>query len=193
MWVQQFLDMADDIRRTERFDTGEIESIVVSPDFRKTAGASRMVKRPEGYLSTTDAQFSIPFCVANYLLDPTPSADWFRPERLRDPATLALAAKVDATGELTSPLEAFALFQQGDYVRAALKVVLRGGRTNERHMHFPKGHPRNRMGLQELAAIFRIAAAGTFDAERIERIIEAVMALDGAEDLRGLADLLRAD
>ena len=192
MWVQQFLDMADDIRRTERFDVGEIESIVVSPDFRKTAGASRMVKRPEGYLSTTDAQFSIPFCVANYLLDPTPSADWFRPERLRDPATLALAAKVDATGELTSPLEAFALFQQGDYVRAALKVVLRGGRTIERHTHFPKGHPKNRMGLQELAAIFRVAAAGSFDAERIERIIEAVMALDGADDLRGLADLLRA-
>lgn len=193
MWVQQFLDMADDIRRSESFDAGEIESIVVSPDFRKTAGASRMIKRPEGYLSTTDAQFSIPFCIARYLLDPTPSADWFGPDSLKDPATLALAAKVEATGELTSPLEAFALFQQGDYIRASVRVTLRDGRTIERHAHYPKGHPRNRMDRQELSAIFRVAAARSFDAERIERIIAAVLDLDAARDLHALAGLLRAD
>lgn len=193
MWVQQFLDMADDIRRTERFDIADIESIVVSPDFRKTAGASRMIKRPEGYLSTTDAQFSIPFCIARYLLEPTPSADWFGPESLSDPATLALAAKVDATGELTSPLEAFALFQQGDYIRAAIKMVLRDGRTIERHTHFPKGHPQNRMSREELSAIFRVAAAQSFGAERIERIIAAVLKLDEADSLDELASLLRAE
>lgn len=192
MWVQQFLDMADDIRRTERFAVDAIESIVVSPDFSKTAGASRMIKRPEGYLSTTDAQFSIPFCIAKYLLDPTPSADWFAPQSLRDPATLALSAKVDATGEKTSPLDAFALFQQGDYVRAAIRIGLRDGRTIERRTHFPKGHPRNRMSRQELSDVFRVAAARSFAAERIERIIATVLRLDEADGLRDLAGLLRA-
>lgn len=191
MWVQQFLDMADDIRRSERFAIDDIESIVVSPDFSKTAGASRMVKRPDGYLSTTDAQFSIPFCIARYLLDPTPSADWFAPASLRDPATLALATRVDATGEKTSPLDSFALFQQGDYVRAAIRIVLRDGRTIERQLHYPKGHPRNRMSRQELSDIFRIAARKSFDAQRIEQIIAAVLHLDEAQSLRELAGLLR--
>lgn len=193
MWVQQFLDMTDDICRTERFDIDDIESIVVSPNFQKTAGASRMIKRPDGYLSTTDAQFSIPFCIAKYLLDPVPSANWFRPESLSDPATLALTAKVDATGEMTSPLDAFALFQSGDYIRAAIRIVLRDGRTIERNTHFPKGHPQNRMSEQELADIFRNAAANSFSAERIERIITAVLKLDETETLRELSDLLRAE
>ena len=193
MWVQQFLDLADDIRRTERFAIDQIESIVVSPNFQKTAGASRMIKRPDGYLSTTDAQFSIPFCIAKYLLDPVPSADWFRAESLKDPATLALAAKVDATGEMTSPLEAFALFQRGEYVRAGIKISLRDGRTIERHTPFPKGHPRNRMSEQELADIFRVAAAKSFSAQRIEQIIAAVLGLDQADTLRELSALLRAE
>ena len=192
MWVQQFLDMVDDVRRTERFDVDDIASIVVSPNFQKTAGASRMIKRPQGYLSTTDAQCSIPFCIARYLLDPAPSADWFDSQSLRDPATLALAAKVDATGEMTSPLEAFALFQKGDYVRAAILITLRDGRTIDRQTHFPKGHPQNRMSVAELSALFRIAAARSFDADRIERIIAATLRLDESDGLRELADLLRA-
>lgn len=192
MWVQQFLDMLDDIRRSERFAVESIESIVVSPNFAKTAGASRMIKRPEGFLSTTDAQFSIPFCIASYLRDPVPSADWFSAANLRDPATLALAAKVDATGEMTSPLEAFALFQRGDYIQAGLRIALRDGRTIERRSHFPKGHPRNRMSREELSEIFRVAAAKSFAAERIERIIAAALRLDEAKDLGELAGLLRA-
>lgn len=192
MWVQQFLDMMDDIRRTERFDADDVVSIVVSPNFQKTAGASRMIKRPEGYLSTTDAQFSIPFCIARYLLDPAPSADWFDPRSLRDPATLALAAKVDASGEMTSPLEAFALFQKGDYVRAAIRITLRDGRTIDRQTHFPKGHPQNRMSVRELSDLFRVAAAGSLDAGRIERIIETTLRLEAADSLQELADLLRA-
>lgn len=191
MWVQQFLDMTDDIRRTESLDLGAIEKIVVTPDFRKTKGASRMIIRPEGYHSTTDAQFSIPFCIARFLTDPNPGAHWFSAESLKDPQVLELATKVDAEGEMTSPLGAFALFQGGDYVRASIEITLRGNNTIRRDTHFPKGHPKNRMSVDELSGIFRHAASKSISADKIEETIDAVLSLDKAADLHELARLLR--
>lgn len=193
MWVQQFLDMTDDIRRTETFDIADIEAITVTPDFRKTKGASRMIIRTDGYLGTTDAQFSIPFCIARYLTDPNPGAHWFTSESLKEPRVLELAAKVDARGEMTSPLGAFALFQAGDYVRASVEISLKGGRSIRRETHFPKGHPQNRMGVDELSDIFRHAAAKSLSGGRIDQTIDAVLNLDKADNLDVLAGLLRPD
>jgi 2-methylcitrate dehydratase PrpD len=193
MWVQQFLDMTDDIRRTESFAVDDVDSITVTPNFQKTQGASRMIVRPDGFLSTTDAQFSIPFCIAQFLLDPNPGADWFRPESLQDQRAIKLAGKVVGAGDMTSPLEAFALFQAGDYIEASIEISLNDGRTIERHMHYPKGHPKNRMSENELADIFRHTAKSTMSVDRIEQTIEAVLDLDRQSSLDDVAKLLRPD
>ena len=193
MWVQQFLDMADDIRCSESFEVDDIETIVVTPNFQKTSGASRMIIRTDRYLGTTDAQFSIPFCVAKFLLDPTPAADWFRAESLEDPQVIELATKVSGAGEMTSPLDAFALFQNGDYIQASIEIGLKGGKTITRNTHFPKGHPRNRMSVDELTDIFRHTAKRTMTADRIEQAIDAVLSLEEASNLENVAGLLRPD
>lgn len=193
MWVQQFLDMTDDIRRTDSFDVGDVDKIVVSPNFQKTRGASRMIVRPDGYLSTTDAQFSIPFCVARFLLDPKPGAEWFRPESLNDPQVLELAARVSGAGEMTSPLEAFALFQSGDYIEASIEISLEDGKTMKRSVHYPSGHPKNRMSADQIAGIFRHTAERTMSAERIGQTIDAVQSLDQSSNLHDLAGLLRPE
>jgi len=193
MWVQQFLDMADDIRQSESFDVGDIEAIVVAPNFQKTKGASRMIVRPDGFLSTTDAQFSIPFCIAQYLLNPSAGAHWFRPDSLTDPKAIELATLVTGEGEMTSPLEAFALFQSGDYIESSIEISLKDGRTLKRSCHFPKGHPKNRMSENELADIFRHTAAQMMSADRIEQTIEAVLGLEHSANLDKLAGLLRPD
>ena len=171
----------------------DIETIMVTPDFRKTKGASRMIIRPEGYHSTTDAQFSIPFCIARYLTDPNPGAHWFSSDSLIEPQVLELAAKVEAEGEMTSPLGAFALFQSGDYVQASIEITLADGRTIKRETHYPKGHPRNRMSVDELSGIFRHAASNALSADSIEQTIDAVLNLDDAPDLERLATMLRPD
>ena len=41
--------------------------------------------RPEGYTSLTQAQFSIPFCIAAMLYDRTPGAQWYSAENMKDP------------------------------------------------------------------------------------------------------------
>jgi len=193
MWAQQFMDMADNIRRTETFEIDDIEAITVTPNFQKTRGASRMIVRPDGYLGTTDAQFSIPFCVARLLLDPKPGAAWFLEESLKDKDVIALAAKVSGAGEMTSPLDAFALFQKGDYIQAGIEIALKDGQSIKRGTHYPKGHPRNRMSVEELSAIFRHTAEPTMSSNRIEQTIDAVLNLDQSPNLDSIASLLRPD
>lgn len=193
MWVQQFLDMVAELLSKHTFTSTQIDSIVVSPDFQKTKGASRMIFRPEGFRGTTDAQFSIPFCLASYLVDPIAGRNWFLPEKLKDPEILEIAAKVTAAGELTEPLEAFAKFQQGDYVEASIEIHLNDGQVFTATSARPKGHPENALTLDEVADIFRSNAIPVLGSDSVERIIEQVQQLESVEDMATIGQLLRPD
>jgi len=63
MWIQTPLDCLDKMRAEHGFKAQEIESIYITPGFQFRDGY-----RPEGYRSVKDGQFSIPYCLAAYLL-----------------------------------------------------------------------------------------------------------------------------
>ena len=44
-----------------------------------------------------EAQFSTPFVIASYLLDPTPNPNWFTPDKFNDPRIMELAKCVQGT------------------------------------------------------------------------------------------------
>ena len=189
MWVQQYLDLVDEIQKREKIGPDDIAEIIVSPDYQKFEGASRMVYKPEGYSGATEAQFSIPYCIAVLLLDPKTGPKWFAEERLRDPNLLDLASKVKATGEKVTPFEGFAKFQKGTYPEAQLEIILKDGRHFSERQPFPKGHPKNRLTMDELKDLFRVAASYTLKPDRIEKAIEGITNIEKYSDMSEVAEL----
>jgi 2-methylcitrate dehydratase PrpD len=189
MWVQQFLDIVDQIRNREKIVPDEVEEIVVSPDYQKAKGASRMLYKPEGYSGITDAQFSIPYCIGALLLEPKTGPNWFAKEKLNDPKLLELAGKVKATGEKVSPLDSFALFQQGRYPEAQVEIRMKDGRRFIERLRYNKGHPKNRMTVDEVKDRFRLAASFTLEPDRIEKAIQKITNLESVNNVSEIAEI----
>ena len=104
-----------------------------------------MTLRPEGYEKIIEAQYSIPYCIAALLLDPTPGAQWYTAERMHDPELLALASKVRPGPSDEQDLQvSFNTFQDGDFVDKTITVKCKDGRVLTRSCNYPKGHPKNR-------------------------------------------------
>jgi 2-methylcitrate dehydratase PrpD len=186
MWLQQYIDLVDAIMKEEQIRIDDIAEIIVSPNYQKEA--SRMIYRPEGYLGIADAQFSIPYCVAAYLVAPHPGPNWFSDAMLKDPTLLRLAGKVKAKGYDISPLDAFALFQKGEGPEAGMEIVTTNGKRISKTLAFAKGHPKNRLTEEEFKNRFREAAAYTLNADQIEKVIDTIMRLD---DVKRVSDILQ--
>jgi 2-methylcitrate dehydratase PrpD len=186
MWVQQFIDLVDSIRKEEPIRVEDIVEIIVMPNFHKEA--SRMIFRPEGYSGIADAQFSIPYCIAVSLLDHKPGPNWFTEEKLKDPDVLDLASKVRAEGLDISPLDAFAVFQNGDYPMASVEIVARNGRRISKAVQFPKGHPKNRLSEEEFINRFTETASFALKTNQVERVLNTVLALQDVVDINEVTE-----
>lgn len=109
MWIQTPLELTDLIMTKYHLGKDDVADVTVDPPV-----LARMEYYPEGYTSLTQAQFSIPFMLASYICDPTPSCKWLARERLTDPEILTMAAKVH--GGPSEPLfmpKCFKDFQKG--------------------------------------------------------------------------------
>ena len=144
---------------------------------------------PEGYSGITEAQFSIPYCIAALLHEPKPGPHWFEEQRLKDMKILELAGRVRATGPLLSPLDGFAMFHAGTYPEAGVEVTLKDGRNVSERLPFPKGHPKNRLTEDEFKDRFRLAASYTINSDLIEKVIETIDDLENIDDLNALTQL----
>jgi 2-methylcitrate dehydratase PrpD len=172
--------------KEEPIKVEDIVEIIVEPRFEKEA--SRMIYRPNGYQSITDAQFSIPYCIAAFLLDPKPGPNWFSDERLEDPDVLRIAAKVKAKGLDMSPLDAFALFQNGDYPRASVEIITANGSRVSKVLPFPKGHPKNKLSEEEFKSRFKETASFVLKTGQIDQIMDKVLALEDVEDINEITE-----
>lgn len=185
MWVNQPLDGVDAIVTTENVDPGDVAEITVEPVFD-----NRVAYRPEGYDGNVDAQFSIPYCVAAYLLDPEPGPNWYTEKRLRDPGLLELASRVKSIGPTMTMRKAFALYREGSYPEVKVTLTTKSGKRFSKKVLFPKGHRKNRMSMGELKARFRRAASFALAPARIEEAIEKILHLEEIGDLAEIADTL---
>lgn len=187
MWIQLPLDCLDELRQEHGFGPEDIQEIFVSPKFLK-----RVKFDWEGYRSVRDAQFSIPYCLAAYMLCGDPGPAWYEPHLLKDEKLLSLASRVKSDPEKDQVLqEAFQMYKNGSFPWAKVRVTLKDGRSMEKEMQFPKGHPRRPFTWDDVEQTFRKGAReAKLPAEKADRFIELCKGMDQLEDLSGLAQCL---
>lgn len=185
MWNQGPVEAAMRMKEKHQFEADDITEIRLSPNIgTKTQGY---------YLSTRsilDAQFSIPYCVSVYFMDPEAvGVSWFTKERRNDPKLIALTEKFKAMGEEVSTYEMFNIFKEGSFPEVILEVDLKDGRSLQEKLRYPKGHPRNNFTMEEELEHFRLTCRDFVPAEQVEAIIEKVLHLEELEDFSELAKL----
>lgn len=182
MWLQTPLDLLDSVVKKHSISPADIQEIVLDPP---TLG--RMYYSPDGFTSLTQAQFSAPFMLAAYLLNPVPGPDWFDEANLTNPDILELAAKVKGGKSEPHQIAAcFKQFQQGSFPLKTLTVTTKDGASYSESLDCPLGHPKNMMSPDQFCDRFRVQASPTLSGERLEK---AVMALDSLEDCEDIGTL----
>lgn len=182
MWLQTPIELVHNITTKNNIAPDDIEKIVLDPP---TLG--RMYYNPEGFSSLTQAQFSAPFMLATYLLNPVPGPAWFDESKLTDPELLALAGKVEGGPSEPHLLQVcFKEFQRGNFPMKTVTITTKDGKQYQESMDCHPGHPRNMMTPDEFCDRFRIQAAPTLSAEKIEKVIDALVHLEDCEDVADL-------
>ena len=184
-WLQQPLDALDALVKENNIKAEDIAEISINPPTSNAMGYS-----PDGYVGPLDAQFSAPFCMASYLIDPNPGASWFTEDKLKDPKVLELAGKVKGVGQVTTPYKNFVEFWAGSFPEIVVTVSLNDGREFSRTIRFPKGHPRNRMSLDEFKDRFRLQASVRLEPDRVEKAIDIILNLENVTDMSEVGELL---
>lgn len=186
MWVQASLDIMDAFMREDGITADDIEEIIVDPPTQM-----RMTLRPEGYEKIIEAQYSIPYCIAALLLDPTPGPQWYTDQRMHDPKLLALASKVKPGPSPEQDLQvSFNTFQDGGFVNKTITVKCKDGRVLTRSCNYPKGHPQNQMTMEEVCDRFRIQAGKTLGSGRVEEVLNTLIHIDDVDSLSNIGKIL---
>jgi 2-methylcitrate dehydratase len=167
----------------DRVRLDEIEEIQVSA--YRTA-VSMMASDPNRWAPTTHetADHSLPFVVISALRDGGFNARTFSQERLRDPAMLALMAKVKVAEDAR---------HTSVYPEAApgrVRVRMKSGAVHESEVLYPNGHAKNPMSEAAVIAKFDAMAAVRLPAERRGRVIDAIGKLETMTDAADLIALL---
>lgn len=188
MWLQTPIELVHNITTKNQIRPEEIEQIVLDPP---TVG--RMYFSPEGFNSLTQAQFSAPFMIAAYLLNPVPGPAWFDESMLTDPRILELAGRVKAGPSAPHYLNiCFKDFQRGKFPMKTITITTKDGRRYSESMDCHPGHPRNMMTPEEFRSRFRIQAAPTLCPEKIEKAVEALSHLEDCADVAELSWIFSA-
>jgi 2-methylcitrate dehydratase len=135
--------------------------------------------------SRETADHSAPYLIAAALVDGEISGRTFTAERYRDPAVLALAARISfaADPEYSAAFPAT--------LRNRLEVTLRSGRRLTLCRDNPKGHPGNPMSDQELERKFLGQVRGVLPDRRSRALLDQLWALDELADVAALLRLTR--
>jgi 2-methylcitrate dehydratase PrpD len=132
-----------------------------------------------------DAKFSLPFAVAAALVDGHVGVETFGPGRLRDPAVLALAARVRYRVDPASP------FPQT--FPGHLTVRLVDGRTLEARVPTNRGGPEAPLPVGEIVDKFRDNAARALPESQARALEKAALGFEGLDDVRELMTLCRRE
>ena len=187
MWIQLPLDCLDALKREHGFRAEDVKEVYVSPRIPERDKFSW-----DGYNSCRDAQFSIPYCVAAYLLLGEPGPGWYDPARLADRDVLEMASHVRMPDDSIMQIhEGFKIFREGSFPKMTLRVTLKDGSSFETTKQFPKGHAHNPFEWEDVERTFRIGSTmAGLPQEKEERFIELCKKIEDLEDIAELAECL---
>jgi 2-methylcitrate dehydratase PrpD len=120
---------------------------------------------------------SLPFSLAVAMIDGEAGIAQFAPERLRDPAVLALAERIHAYAHPD-----LASAKAGD-LTCYLDLTTRAGRRLSERLVTYRGHPDDPMSDAEMEAKFRQCAGRRLSERRVDAAVEAIWRLDKLADL----------
>ncbi len=132
--------------------------------------------------TSSEAKFSLPYCVAVALVEGRVGITEFSPTKLRDPKVFGLAekVKVDVSPE----------FRDVRLGGADVTVHLRTGEEYSLRANTPRGYAENPLSKRELVDKFRSSASTLLPEESVDRILEIVDRLDKIENINTLIQLL---
>jgi 2-methylcitrate dehydratase PrpD len=143
--------------------------------------------RPEPR-STTDAKFSVQYCLARALLDRKVIVEHFEGDTYRDPRVLSVLPRVNVAPYTT------AQFPADNHFGAEVKVTLRGGRTHTMKVNEPAGRTSaNPLTPERLKEKFDNCAARVLSAERVRSLYDSVQAFERLADVRSLTVAMAAN
>jgi len=180
-----YLDAVTSLKRTEGLKSEqveEVECLVPAGEIPIVCEPAAAKLRPR---SPYDAKFSLAFCIAAALAGDRVGIGAFTEESIREPAALALAARVRYTVDPSSP-----------YPRTFpgwVKVRLTDGRVLEAREESQRGGPERPIARDEVIAKFRDNATRLMPQARVAALEGAVLGMDRARDLGPLLALCRLE
>jgi 2-methylcitrate dehydratase len=123
---------------------------------------------------------SLPFSLAVAMIDGEAGIAQFTPERLRDPAVLAIADRIHAYAHPD-----LASAKAGD-LTCYLDLTTHDGRRFSERLVTYRGHPDNPMTDEEMETKFRRCAGRRLAERQVDAAVEAIWGLDKLADLEPL-------
>ncbi len=134
--------------------------------------------------SLTDAQFSLPFTVAYAAAHGGVGIETFQPAGLADERARALLPRVEAELDVSAQGEGRGTFPMPGIVT----ITDKRGRSLEKTVVYVKGHPKNPMTYDDVAAKFRLCAAlGRPGWTGADEVIESIRRIEKMPDTGVLA------
>lgn len=177
-----FADATLALKRAHGLEPDDIESVTAlihATPAQVVCEPQEQKRRPQ---NAYDAQFSIPYIVAQSMLRGRFTLDELDAAALSDERALALAARVDWQ---VDPESAFPRYYSGE-----IMVRTRDGRELRHREAVNRGSDANPLSPADIEAKYWANAERAVSRARAERVYDAVMALDRAEDAWTLAEAL---
>ena len=172
------LDAVQSVLRKHDFVADDIERIKV------TAPPIAQIMADPQPANMLASKFSIPYAVAAAIRQGVTDVTAFYPERVNDPATQALAQRVEVAADSAMSLRRY------DYPAARVAVHLKDRRILEAAVTGQHGDFTNPASRDELLGKFRFLARDTLGDGGLRRVIDTVADLDELDDVGSLSGLL---
>ena len=187
MWVQTPVELVADMTKKYGIKAEDIEEIVVNPPTQY-----RQHCPENGFEALTETQFSIPFVVASYLLDPVSGPQWFTKDKFKDPKLMDLAKRVKPGPDPEDTLlHSFNVFQDGSHPEKTVTITTKDGKVYQESMRYHKGHPKNMLTREEFCEIYRRNAAIVLPENNVEKLLDFVLNIENVEDVASFGELLK--
>ena len=174
------LDALLDLRQRERFGAGDVEAIEIGVD--PIVPTILIYDQPSSGL---EGKFSMPFCAAAAVVCGHVRIGTFDTAQLRDPAMVAMQARITMRVDPTLDASAPPLTQ------ARVAVRLRDGRVLTASANGARGYPERPASDGELATKFTSCATQTISASQAANALATLRVIESVADVRTLTALLR--
>lgn len=192
MFVQTYAELAYRVVTNNNINPDDIKEIIIRPSVE-----FRHYYSDIGYKSMTQAQFSIPYCVACAMYNNEPGAVWYKPETMVDPKILSLMKKIVADGFVDFNFPGKKISQHmiknlidGHHPEKHMIVTMNDGNVYTESLFTHPGHPSYMLTRDEFKDRFRLETQYVMPAERTEEIIKIIENLENYDDASVLGELL---